>query len=262
MPSIEPELLRKRPMAGKNARYRCSTSTMTTTTNNTPEIDSYSSLITSIFELFLITILYALQYILIFILQRVEGIIASFNYSSYDGRCKSMTNGNRLWRRLCRRGHSHDDAKIQSCLTDYRSYPKNSDGITQWLRTQTSQANFHDKCLLTSIDDWTTKTKNRTKKVGKVGKVEKVGKVGKVGKAGRLSPLLFWHYYDIYEKRLQSHKRRKEKQTQAQLSQHPRIYRTILKQQSLLKLWLLPTPTAPVNPILHLHLLPTFTFLI
>ena len=74
---------------------------------------------------------------------------------------------------VCRRGHSHDLAKVPLCSTNDRLDAKNSDGTTPWSRTQTRQAYFYDKYLSTWIDGWAKIRRikfRRTRNAVKVGK--------------------------------------------------------------------------------------------
>jgi len=125
--STKPRLSRKRAMTRKNAYYRHLASTTTSTAIDYLKFDSYFTLMPIIFEIFLLTILYILQYVLTFVLRRVQRIAVCSNYGNSD---ESMTNKNRLWRRLCCQVHRHDCSKIQSCLIDDHFDIENSDEMT------------------------------------------------------------------------------------------------------------------------------------
>ena len=138
MLSTKSQLSRKRAMARKNAYIRYLTSPTNSMNNYAPEIDNFRSLIAIILELFLITIFYILQYVLIFILRRVERITAN---------C-----GNRLRSRLCYHRRTFENGSSQSYSIGDFGVNKNDVGMIPCTRAKILGACLHDNFLGRNYD--------------------------------------------------------------------------------------------------------------
>jgi hypothetical protein len=186
-------------------RYLNTTTTTTATTSILLSLlGSYIFLLTTIFEVLLLTVIGVLQLVLISLHRHTRSIPLLSKFGASE---KSVTNENYyIWwwlRHLLRL----DPRTLQSCLIDDSPQTQNTVCTTPWRRTQTPHSYFLDKSLSASNDNWmrTPRTKfGRTKK-------------SKFRKIRRLSSLLFLGNHHDY-KNTPSTEHRKTRKTELNLA--------------------------------------------